>query len=62
MAKPLEDDVPGARKRRGKFRASLGGALWLLMSMFRTDPPPPPQSEDVSKTRDEQPGAPPRDP
>jgi hypothetical protein len=32
------------------------------MSMFKVDPPPPPQSEDVSKARDEQPGAPPRDP
>jgi hypothetical protein len=39
--------------KKSRFRASLGGALWILMSMFKTDPPPPPQSEDVSKGRDE---------
>ena len=49
------------KPRRNRFTASLGGALWLLMSMFKTDPPPPPQSEDVSKGREALPGAPPRD-
>jgi hypothetical protein len=52
----------GAKKKPARFRASLGGAIWLLMSMFKVDPPPPPQTEDLSKTRDEVPGAPPRPP
>ncbi len=46
-------------RRRGKFSASLGAVFWLLMSMFKTDPPPPPRSEDVRKPQDERPGAPP---
>jgi hypothetical protein len=49
------------KRKKKRLTASLGGAFWILMSMFKTDPPPPPRSEDVGKGRDEVPGAPPRD-
>jgi hypothetical protein len=50
------------KKKRGRFTASLGGALWLLMSMFKVDPPPPPQAETVNKAREEPAGDPPKVP
>ena len=53
---------PPPKTKPAKFRAALGGAFWLLTSMFKVDPPPPPQTEDLSKSRDEHPGAPPPKP
>jgi hypothetical protein len=49
------------KKKRGKLRASLGGALWMLMSMFKVDPPPPPGLEHTTNRKeDDAAGAPPR--
>ena len=44
-----------------KWRASLGGALWLLMSLFKTDPPPPPATEQTFNDHEDEraAGAPP---
>ena len=47
---------------RSRFRASLGGALWLFMSLFKADPPPPPATEQTFNDHEDErsAGAPPR--
>ena len=46
-------------RKRGKWSASLDGALWLLMSFLKVDPPPPPGSEQQIKADEEPAGDPP---
>jgi len=51
---------PDAVAKRKKRRAAVSGTFWLLTAMFRTDPPPSPQSEETGRVRRDTAGDPPK--